>query len=90
MSHRLPHRQVGADAGAAQRAMHQHRVGQEQVARPGGQQGRREALAEVAVERREVGILQVVAVRIEGDRVRQPAEDAVDAVVGLEAVAGLR
>ena len=72
--------------------MGQHREAQEQVARAAGENGGRET-AEVAVDRRELRILEVVSVRI---KLRRAAEEAVVAhqhvvepLVGPVAVAGL-
>src|SRR4051812_27077317 len=55
---------IGDHAGAAQFAMRANRVAEEQIARAGCQDGRRETF-EVAVDRRDVGILQVRAVGVE-------------------------
>src|SRR5271165_538887 len=49
--------------GRAERAMHPHRVAQQQVACAGGQDGWRESV-HIAVDRRYQGFLQVVAVGI--------------------------
>src|SRR4051812_40997355 len=56
--------EVGGHPGAAQLAMRPHGVAQEKIARARGQDGRRKTL-EVAVDRRDLGILQAGAVGVE-------------------------
>src|SRR3954452_16719637 len=70
--HALEHLQLGLRAGAAELAVGQHRKAQEQVARAAGENGGREA-GEVAVDRRELWILEVMSVRI---KLRRAAEKA--------------
>src|SRR3954452_4616817 len=56
--------EIGNHAGAAQFAMRANRVAEEQVARTRCQDGRRKAF-EVAIDRRDVGRLQVCPVGVE-------------------------
>src|SRR6266700_3513494 len=64
--------EVGDHACAAQFAMRPNRVAEKQVTGAGGQDRGREAL-EVAVDRRDVGILQALSVRIKPGRTAEPA-----------------
>src|SRR3954452_2532319 len=64
--------EIGDHAGLTQLAMYAHGIGQEQVARAGCEDGRREA-SEVAVDRRKLRILQVMAVGVEFCGVAEPA-----------------
>lgn len=41
--------------------VHAHGIGQEQITRPGLQEGRREPLGEVSEQRRKVGVGQIVS-----------------------------
>src|SRR5258707_2888696 len=59
MRHALVDVELGDHAGAPELAMRAHRVGEEEVARAAGQDGWREAV-EIAVDRREIGVLQIV------------------------------
>src|SRR5260370_7608194 len=61
--HALEHLQLGLDAGAAELAMGEHGEAQEQVARAAGENGRREA-RKVAVDRRQLRVLQVAPVAV--------------------------
>src|SRR3954452_780293 len=63
--------EVGSDAGAAQFAMGPNRVAEKQVTGARGQDRGREAL-EVAVDRRDVGILQARSVCIKLRRTAEP------------------
>src|SRR5450631_854197 len=64
--------EIGNDTGAAQFAMGANRIAEKQVAGAGGQDGGRKAL-EVAIDRRDVGILQALAVGIKFGRAAEPA-----------------
>ena len=55
--------QICLDAGSAKLAVRPHRVGQEKVAGAGREDGGRQAV-EVAVNRLELRILEVVAMRV--------------------------
>src|SRR5262245_31417399 len=65
--HALEHLQLRLHAGAAQLAVGEHGEAQEQVARAAGEDGGREA-GEVAIDRRELRVLEVAAVGIEQRR----------------------
>src|SRR5215203_1107445 len=71
--HALEHLQLGLHAGAAELAVGQHREAQEQVARAAGENGGGKA-GEIAVDRRELWILEVMSIRI---KLRRVAEKSV-------------
>src|SRR5258706_7230138 len=67
--------ELGGDAGTPQLAMRAHRVGEEEVARAAGQDGRRKAV-EIAVDRRQDRVPHVVAGGIELGGAAKPAVPA--------------
>ena len=77
--------QFGVDARVAQLAVHSHGVGQEQVARPGGQERGREALGEIAEQRRQIGVREIVTGCVEQVGLHQAAH-RIEPDVGLVAV----
>ena len=90
VGHRLEHVELGVDSGAAELAVHAHGVGQEEVTRSGLEERGRERRGEVAEQRRQVRIGEIVVAGVQRDRRRRgSAEHVVDAEVGLERVAGL-
>src|SRR5215469_14654241 len=84
--------ELRVDAGSAQLAVDAHGIAQKEVARPRCQDRRREAL-KVAIDRRELWVLEIVARGIELRGIAEPAvvsnEDVLDHLVGEEGVAGL-
>src|ERR1700686_5170718 len=86
------HVEISDNAGLTQLTMHAYRIGQEQVTRARCENGRRET-GQVAIDRRKLRILQVLAVGIELRGIPEPAvvahEDVVHLLVCEEGVASL-
>src|ERR1700676_5123505 len=84
--------EISDNAGLTQLAMDAYRIGQEQVTRTRCENGRRET-GQVAINRRKLRILQVMAVGIELRGIAEPSvvahQNVVDLLVSEEGVAGL-
>ncbi len=88
MGHGFPDVELGLDAAGAHGPVQPHRVREQKVARAGLQEGRREALGIIAVDRRQIGVLAVVAAGVDRPEVgHRRGLQEVQLVVDAEAVA---
>ena len=90
VGHGLEHVELRLDAAGPKLPVHPDGVGQEQVSGSRLQEGRWEGGGEVAEQRRQIGVSQIVVTGIQGDGVGQTLrQHVVDAKICVERVAGL-